>query len=195
MSPRTRAPLFAFLAVATYLGALAGFGQPTNTLRRVCFLSPGFSQKSEEAESFRTGLREAGYVEGRNVTIEWWYGSGSYAGIPGAVEDAVRRKPDVIVVESTVAALAVKQATSTIPIVLALVGDPVGSGLVTSLARPGGNITGLSNQTVDLTTKQLELIKEAIPKASRVAILWHPDTSIHVKALEELRHAARDLHL
>ena len=100
------------------------------------------------------------------------------------------RKVDVLVVESTVAALAAKRATTTIPIVMAFVGDPVGSGIVRSLARPGGNITGLSNMTVELALKRLQLLKEAVPHAKRIGVLWNPDTPWHQRAVEQVQMAA-----
>jgi putative ABC transport system substrate-binding protein len=102
----------------------------------------------------------------------------------------VQRKVDVIVVDSTVAAQAAKRATSTIPIVMASIADPVGSGLVASLAQPGGNVTGLSIMATDLTAKRLQLLKEAMPRVARVAVLWNPDTSFHTKAIEDLKAAA-----
>ena len=122
-------------------------------------VAPNVSVQSENAQAFRDGLRDAGYVEGRNIVIDWWYGNGSYDHLDDAIASFVERKVDVIVVESTVAALATKRATSTIPIVMAAVADPVGSGLVASLAQPGGNITGLSMMTTDLSAKRLELLK------------------------------------
>ncbi len=109
--------------------------------------------------------------------------------------DLVRHKVDVIVVETTPAAQAVKRATSTIPIVMALVADPVGSGLVTSLAHPGGNVTGLSDMGTDLSAKRLQLLKEAIPRVARVAVLWNPDNPYHRRAIDELRAAATSLSI
>ncbi|MEO8006202.1 MAG: ABC transporter substrate-binding protein [Betaproteobacteria bacterium] len=151
------------------------------------------SEQSEEAAAFRRGLREAGYTEGQDITIDWWYGGGRYERVPEAVVGITQNKPDVIVVESTVAALVAKGATSTIPIVMALVSDPVGSGLVASLAHPGGNVTGLTNQTVDLAAKRLQLLKEAIPKAKRVAVLFNPDTVPNNTILSRLKDAAPEL--
>ena len=148
------------------------------------------NEQSEEAKAFRQGLRDAGYVEGRDIFIEWWFGGGRYDRVSEAVADLAQRKPDVIVVESTPAALAAKRATSTVPIVMALVSDPVGSGLVASLGRPGGNITGLTNQTVDLAAKRLQLLKEAIPGARRVVVIFNPDTLPNKTMTEHLRKAA-----
>ena len=139
------------------------------------------STEDKDVQMFREGLREAGYAEGRDVVIEWRSANGDYARIPALAADLVKRKVDVIVVETTLATRVLKRATSTIPIVMATVADPVGSGLVTSLAHPGGNVTGLSLMQVELGTKRLQLLKEAIPRLTRVAVLWNPDTPWHPK--------------
>ena len=148
------------------------------------------SEQSEEAKAFRQGLRDAGYAEGRSVTIEWWFGGGHYDRVSEAVGDLTQSKPDAIVVEGTPAALAAKRATSTIPIVMALVSDPVGSGLVASLAHPGGNVTGLTNQTVDLAAKRLQLLKEAIPGARRVVVIFNPESPPSSVMISRLKDAA-----
>jgi len=127
--------------------------------------------------------------------IDWRFANGDYARIPELVADLVKRKPDVIVVETTLATRALKRATSTIPIVMALVADPVRSGLITSLARPGGNVTGLSLMAAELDAKRLQLFKEAIPRLTRVAVLWNPDTPWHPKAIADLKAAAPALSL
>ena len=121
--------------------------------------------RARRRRQFRQGLRDAGYAEGRDVVIEWRSANGDYARVPELVADLVQRKVDVIVVDSTVATRAAKRATSTIPIVMAIVADPVGSGLVASLAHPGGNVTGLSIMTTELSAKRLQLLKETIPRA------------------------------
>jgi putative ABC transport system substrate-binding protein len=161
----------------------------------IAVVAPNASAQSESAQALRDGLRDAGYAEGRNIFIDWWYGNGSYNHLDDAIATFVERKVDVIVVESTVAALATKRATSTIPIVMATVADPVGSGLVASLAQPGGNITGLSMMTTDLSAKRLELLKEAMPRVTRVAVLWNPLTPWHPRALEDLKRAAPSLSI
>src|SRR4051812_23227254 len=169
-----------FLAWAAFFTATFIFPSPpayaADKAVRIGVLTVAINEQSEEAAAFKQALRDLGYIEGPDMVIDWWFGQGRYDLVQGAAGDMVRRKPDVIVVESTPAALAVKQATSTIPIVLALVSDPVGSGLVASLAHPGGNVTGLSNQTVDLAAKRLQLLKEAIPDARRVAVVFNPET-------------------
>jgi hypothetical protein len=121
------------------------------------------------------------------VVIEWRSANGDYARVSQLAADLVHGKVDVIVVGSTVAAQAVQRATSTIPIVMAAVADPVGSGLVASLAHPGGNVTGLAPMTVELSAKRLQLLKEAIPRLTRVAVLWNPDHPAHPRAVEELK--------
>src|SRR5258708_39808149 len=167
--------------------------QQPSAPRRIRVISVAFSENSDEALAFRQGLRDAGYVEGRDVSIEWWFGGGHFERLPEVLADLTRLRPDVIVVESTPAALAAKRATSTIPIVMALVGDPVGSGLVISLARPGGNITGLTNQTVDLAAKRLQMLKEALPAARRVAVIFNPETLPNVTIISRLKDAAPGL--
>jgi putative tryptophan/tyrosine transport system substrate-binding protein len=132
-------------------------------------------------------------VEGRTVAIEWRTADGNQERLDDLVADLVKRKVDVLVVESTVVALAAKRATTTIPIVMPFVADPVGSGIVRSLARPGGNITGLSNMTSELAVKRLQLLKEAVPHAKRIGVLWNPDTPWHHGVVEKLRQVAPQL--
>jgi len=161
--------------------------------RHIGVLLAVFSPESKEVQAFRQGLRDAGYVEGRDVVIEWRVANGDYDRIPELAADLVQRKVDVIVVEATLATQAVKRATSTIPIVLAVVADPVGSGLVANLAHPGGNVTGLSLMVADLSAKRLQLLKEAIPRLTRVAVLWNPATPYHPKVVEDLKAVAPSL--
>ncbi len=127
------------------------------------------------AERFRQGLRELGYVEGQNIVIEYRYVEGETDRIADLAGELVRLKVDVIVTASLPTVLAAKKASNTIPIVFAAVNDPVAAGLVASLARPGGNVTGLTNFSPDLDGKRLELLKEALPHVTRVAYLWNPD--------------------
>jgi putative ABC transport system substrate-binding protein len=126
------------------------------------------------AEAFRQGLRDLGYAEGRNLVIEYRDAEGKFERLPALAAELVALKVDVILAGSTPHAVAAKQATRTIPIVVASVGDPVSSGLVTSLARPGGNVTGLSILAPELVGKCLELLKQAVPGVSLVAVLWQP---------------------
>ena len=187
-----------------FLIALAAFLTSTNLVeeihaqqpkspRRIQVVAVSVSEQSEQAKAFRQGLRDAGYVEGRDILIEWWFGGGRYDRVSEAAADAVQSKPDVIVVESTTAALAIKGATSTIPIVMALVSDPVGSGLVANLAHPGSNVTGLTNQTVELAPKRLQLLKEAIPDARRVVVIFNPESPPNRIVISRLKEAAPGL--
>jgi putative ABC transport system substrate-binding protein len=144
--------------------------------------------------AFQGGLRELGYTDGRNVAVEVLSWGGQQALAAGAAE-LVRSSPAVIVAESNAAVLALKQATSIVPIVMAVVGDPVGSGLVASLARPGTNITGLSNTAEQLSGKRLELLKEMVPRLARVAVLRNPANPTHAILLRETEAAGASLGL
>lgn len=148
-------------------------GQQSEGLYRVGLLVHR-SPEASRIETFRNGLRALGYIEGQNIAIEERYTEGENERLPGLAADLVRRKVDVIVVDETLAAMAAKGATTTTPIVVVPASDPVGSGLVASLARPGGNVTGMSALYAELSGKQLEIMKEAIPAASRVAVLGNP---------------------
>ena len=182
------AALVASLAAFCLPGALDA-QQPVSP-RRIGVLLVLLSPESKEAQAFRQGLRDAGYTEGRDLVIEWRSANGDYARVAKLAADLVQRKVDVIVADTTFATQAAKQATSTIPIVMALVADPVGSGVVANLAHPGGNATGLSIMLAELSAKRLQLLKEAIPRLSRVAVLWDPGTPYHPKAVEELKAVA-----
>ena len=187
------------LVALACLGALgvpsrADAQQPVSP-KRIGVLLVTVSLESKEAHAFRQGLRDAGYAEGRDVVIEWRSANGAFALVPQLVADLVRNKVDVMVIDSTVATRAAKRATSTIPIVMALVGDPVGSGLVATLADPGVNITGLSAMAPELSVKRLQLLKEMIPRLARVAVLWDPGTPWHTKAVEDLKAAAPSLSI
>ena len=158
----------------TLAAPLAAKGQQAAKVARIGYLHPNLAASPHLTEAFRHGLRNCGYVEGRNVVIEYRDGEGKFERLPALAAQLVALPVDVIVASGTLAALAAKHATSSIPIVFPTVGDPVTDGLVTSLARPGGNITGVSNLTPELVGKGLELLKEAIPGVSQVAILWQP---------------------
>jgi putative ABC transport system substrate-binding protein len=143
------------------------------------------------AEAFRQGLRELGYVEGKNIVIEYRHAEGKYDRLPSLAAELVRLNVDIIVTASTQAAQAGQQATRSIPIVMTVVSDPVESGLVGSLARPGGNVTGLSLMHPELSGKRLELLKEVVPKLSRVAVLSNLSNPIIPPLLRETEAAAR----
>jgi putative ABC transport system substrate-binding protein len=144
-------------------------------------------------QAFRLGLRDLGWVEGKNINIEYRYAEGSSDPLPDLAAELVRLKVGVIVASSTPEALAAKNATRAIPIVMVVPGDPVGSGLVESLARPGGNVTGLTQMSPQLAGKRLELLKEIVSKLSRVAVLWNPQSQPSTLILKELQLPARQL--
>lgn len=144
-------------------------------------------------EACRRGLRELGYVEDHNIVLEPRWADGHHERLPKLAADLVQLKADVIVSAATPASRAAKAATSSIPIVIVAVGEPVKTGLVTSLARPGGNVTGLSLLTTDLSGKRLELLAEFVGNIPRVAILMNPDNPVHAVFLEETRDAAQRL--
>ena len=151
---------------------LAAEAQQAANVARIGWL--GFGVRSARPEDFLQGLRELGYVEGRNVVIEYRSAEGKLEQLPTLAAELVSLKVDVIVAQSTAAALAAKQATQAIPIVFGAVSDPVGTGLVASFARPGGNVTGSSFFAPELVGKSMELLKQVLPGLSRVAILWQP---------------------
>jgi len=168
--------------------------QQAKKIPRVGFLVPGSpSSYSARIEAFRQGLGELGYVEGQNIIIEYRYAEGKSDRFPVLASELVRLKVDVIVTGTTPAIQAVKNMTSTIPIVMAEVADPVAIGLVASLARPGGNITGFTTLSPDLDGKRLELLKETLPKVTRVAYIWDPANSGMRIRFKEVQSAAQVL--
>jgi putative tryptophan/tyrosine transport system substrate-binding protein len=175
--------------------SLTARGQQATSLRRVGFLLVGLSPESKEVQVFRRELRKAGYIEGRNLMMEWRSAKGDYDRVPALVEDLIRSNVDVMVHDSTIGTQAAKRTTSTIPIVMALVLDPIGSGLVESLTHPGGNITGLSMMAMELYPKRLQLLKEINPQLTRVAVWWNPDHPFHPRAVEEVKAAAPSLSI
>ena len=167
--------------------------QPSAKIPRIGYLSPSSASAGVLArdEAFRQGLRDLGYVEGRNIVIEYRFAEGKFDRLPDLAAELVRLEVDVIVAVVTQASLAARHATTTIPIVMVGVSDPVGSGLIASLARPGGNITGTSSMTAEVVGKSLELLKETVPEVSRVAVLWNPDNAIfQAQMLREAQLAA-----
>ena len=164
--------------------------QQPKKVPRIGFLSPaGISGAFPRFEAFKRGLKELGYIEGQSVLIDHRTAEGKIASLPQLVAELIAFKVDVIVALGARTAQAAKQATNTIPIVTTSP-DPVGAGLVESLARPGGNITGLANLSYDLAAKRLELLKEVLPKASRVAVMWGKDNSNAGRLMNEMRAAA-----
>jgi len=161
-------------ALTLILAPLAADSQQAAKIARIGYLVPNLAVNPHLHEAFRQGLRDLGYVEGRNLVIEYRNAEGKFERLPALAAELVALKVDVIVAPPTVAALAAKQATRTLPIVFAAAADPITSGLVTSLARPGGNLTGSSFLAPELVGKSLELLKQAVPGVSRIAVLWHP---------------------
>ncbi len=193
------AGLILTLALGLLAATRAADAQQAAKVPRVGLLLPGRALEPvslRNTEAFKQGLLERGYVDGQNIAIEHRWAEGRLDRLPGMAANLVRLKVDVIVAVTTPSALAAKQATKTIPIVATAIADPVGDGLVASLARPGGNITGFTFLGPELVPKRLELLKEAIPRASRVAALWHPGVYSEPTMrdmLKEIETAARAL--
>jgi putative tryptophan/tyrosine transport system substrate-binding protein len=188
----------AFLAGSAALLAapLAAEAQQTGKVPRIGFLSPASSTTAPHVvEAFRQGLRDLGYVEGQNIVVEYRYANGKAEALPDLAAELVSLEVDVIVASGTPGPLAAKSATKTIPIVMASAGDPVRTGLVASLARPGGNVTGLSTLTPDLGGKRLQLVKELLPGVARVAVLWNAANPYTVLLVREIEAAARTLRV
>jgi putative ABC transport system substrate-binding protein len=192
-----RNPQSAILAGAllSALCASAGAQQRAKTPRIGFLIAGSTSGTSSRVEAFRQGLRELGYIEGKNVTIEYRYAAGRVDRLSELAAELVRLNPDVIVAGSAPAAHAAKSATRTIPIVMSNAADPVGTGLVSSLAQPGGNVTGLSDFNVGVVTKRLELLKEVVPSASRVTVLLNPANPTNPLQLKDLQAIAGALRV
>src|SRR4030095_13072916 len=169
------------LTICAMLFVLCGSvdAQQTGKIFRIGFLdSSTASSMAGLLEEFRHELNELGWVDGKNITIEYRFGAQKNERLAELAAELVRLKVDLIVVTGGPPALAAKKATTTIPIVMVTVADPVGAGLVASLARPGANLTGFSNLAPELNTKRLELLKDAVPTVARVGLLWPPGASI-----------------
>jgi putative tryptophan/tyrosine transport system substrate-binding protein len=197
---------FAVGAGAASLGLLAGCGRlslpalsPPRSAAKVPRIGALWPVSADDGlrrgEDFRRGLSELGYVEGRTIEIEWRFGDGDLARLPALASELIALPVDIIVANSDPAVQAVKQQTDVIPIVMAVVGDPVGPGFVTSLAHPGGNVTGLTNLASGLTGKRLELLRDAIPNLARVAVLRNPGIPTHMIFWRETQAAANELGL
>jgi putative tryptophan/tyrosine transport system substrate-binding protein len=189
----------AFISSATLgllAAPLAAVAQQQRNVRTIGFFGPPPSAGGL-VQAFQLGLRDLGYIEGQNIKIEYRYTDQALRGhpdlFPRYATELVRLKPEVIVVSVTEAALAVKQATSTIPIVTVSVPDPVAAGLVASLARPGGNVTGLSRESRDLIGKNCQLLKEALPDIARVGVLANPTDPLKPAMVADAEEAARSL--
>jgi len=192
--------IVAVLTLCAMLFALcfpAAEAQQVGKVPRIGFLDNSTASGSAGlAEAFRQELSKLGWIEGKNITIEYRFSEGKSERLPELAVELVRLKVDLIVVASTVSALAAKSATTTIPIVMTNAGDPVATGLIASLARPGGNVTGFSSLAPELNTKRLEILKDAVPKVARVGLLWWSGARIQQEIqLKELRPAAQALKL
>jgi putative ABC transport system substrate-binding protein len=179
--------LLPILVVAVLLAvAVRAEAQQPNKIPRIGYLSgSSLSALAARIEAFRQGLRELGYVEGKNIAIEWRDAKGNFDRIRELADELVRLKVDVIVSPGPTVTRVVKEATSTIPIVMAQDTDPVGSGFVANLARPGGNITGLATLAPEMGGKQLELLKEIVPRLSRVAVIGNSSNPGDAQAIRE----------
>jgi putative tryptophan/tyrosine transport system substrate-binding protein len=185
--------LLVTLALGPLVVSLAQTAAPVPRIGLLSLFSPDIGESM--AESFRQGLRDLGYIEGQNIRIESRWAEGHHERLAELAADLVRLEVAVMVTESTPAALAAKQATQTIPIVTAAIGNPVAAGLVASLARPGGNVTGVTTFTSELSGKRLELLKEAAPQTTLVAVLWNAVNPSNMGYLEDTKAAAQALGL
>jgi putative ABC transport system substrate-binding protein len=182
--------IFIFVTVILASVLFAHAQQPGKIARIGYLTGPSLSANTERIEAFRQGLRELGYIEGKNIVIEWRSAEGKLDRLPAVAAEQVRLKADVIVTTGPTPTSAAKEATVTIPIVMTQDTDPVANGFVASLARPGGNITGLSTLAPEISGKQLELLKEIVPRFSRVAVLWASSNPGNAQALKEMERAA-----
>ncbi len=174
-------------------GPLAAEAQPAGKIPRLCFLELNAGLWRSVYSPFFQGLRDLGYVDGQTITIDYLSADGRVERFPTLAADCVRLKADIVVASTTLAAQAAKNATRTIPIVMNGLGDPVAAGLVVSIARPGGNVTGVSMMSPGLAAKRLELLKEVLPRLSRALVLSDLGDSIAAPQLKELEHAAHSL--
>jgi putative tryptophan/tyrosine transport system substrate-binding protein len=184
------------LTLGLIASPLATEAQQTGRIYRIGFL--GNSTAALEANlvgPFRERLRDLDYIEGSNCQIVYRWAEGKYERFPALIAELIGLQVDVIVTAGTPAALAVKKATTSIPLVMVAVGDPVGTGLAASLSRPGGNATGLSSIAPDMEGKRLELLRELLPKVSHIAVLWNPANLFHVGSSKEARHAAQVMRI
>ncbi len=187
-----RRKLILALGASAFATPLAMFAQQQGKVWRVGFLTLG-SGPDQLVEAFREQLRTMGYVEGRNIVLEFRWAAGKPERLPELAAELVQLKVDVIVTRTTIVAAAAKRATSTIPIVMAGSADPVGAGIVASLARPGGNVTGVTSNATEMAGKKLQLLREIAPKATRFAVLVWENSLTKTLVLEQFRAAAAQL--
>jgi len=181
------------LANGLLAAPLAAGAQQAGKVARIAFLTTTSPENSPTTDAFRRALRDLGYVEGQNLSVEWRWGRGTTERFPEFAADVVRLNVDVIVAANTAAGQAAQRATRTIPIVIPTMADPVADGFVVSLAQPGGNITGLSFQSPDLQGKRLQVLREALPSASRVALLMDRNETKYHQVAREAESVARSM--
>ena len=174
---------------------LAARAQQADKTPRIGYVRAGTPNNDPYREAFVRGMGDLGYVEGRNIAYEFRHYGDDAESIPALISDLLRAKVDIIVAGGTAAVRAAQAGTQSIPIVIGGAADPVGSGLIASLACPGGNTTGLSVLSTELTAKRLELLKEVMPQAARIAILQHPGNPAHHIFIEEMQPIANSLNL
>jgi putative ABC transport system substrate-binding protein len=188
--------LLRLLAVLIPLWAVGPVAaQEPRTAERIAVLLSAFPTQSPEVQQLREGLRDLGYIEGRDVVLTWRSAEGDYDRLPSIIAEVMAERPAVIVVEGTIAARGLKQTNQYIPIVMAVVGDPLASGLIDSLAKPGGAITGLSMVQTEIVAKRLQLLKEAIPRLKRVGVLWDAAIPWHEAGVNTLVDAGTKLRV
>ena len=184
-----------FLAVSLIVASGAAGGQPKP--RRIGFLgvrSRSTPQKPDPYyDAFNAKLRELGYIEGKNIIVEWRFADGKYERLPGLADELVKSNVEVLVTHSTPGAQTLQRATSTVPIVFMAVGNPLELGLVRSLSRPGGNITGVANMTNEVGPKQVQLLKAVLPKLSRIGVLFNPQNTTAIVILESVQNAGHQI--
>ncbi|MBI4636812.1 MAG: ABC transporter substrate-binding protein [Candidatus Rokubacteria bacterium] len=185
------AALILITAAALLAVPLVAEGQPqAGKVWRVGVLLALYPSHADPPQAFRQRLREFGYIEGQNIVIEWRDAQQKSDQLPSLAAELIRLKVDLIVADVTLATRAAMQAAPTVPIVMALAADPVGDRLVSSLARPGGNVTGIALMHPEVSAKRLQLFREVVTKGSRVAVLWHPPTPWHNAMLKAVEAAA-----
>ena len=184
------------LTLGILLWSLAAQAQQTGKGYRIGFLGNSTAAlETNLAGAFRQGLRDLGYVEGQNVLIEYRWAEGKYERLPALIDELLALKVAVIVTAGTPATLAVKRATTAVPLVMIAVGDPVGTGIVASLGHPGANITGLTSISTEMDAKRLELLREVVPGVSHIAVLWNAASPLQVLAEKQVQAAAQVLRM
>jgi len=192
----SRRRLLIALGANAFSAPFASFAQQPTKIWRVGFLSSRTRPTSFQSDvfgAFLDGMSEIGYFEGKNLKVEWRFADGDNSKLPELANDLVRSKVDIILASGTPAANAAKNATTLIPIVMASINDPVGLGLVKSLPRPGGNVTGLANMSADLVPKQLEMLRRISPNLTRAGFLTNPGNPSHATSEEQVRSASKKI--